>query len=361
MNRTGIARAGRAAQLLLSMENEGKTRDPAGHEGGNDGGQRGCVAVTGATGFVGGHIVRRLVDEGYSVRALVRSTARARDRFPTALLNSKAITLSGGSLSDPDALNALVRGCVACIHLVGIIRQGRGQRFETVHVDGVRSLVNACKDHNPAMRLVHMSALGVGPDPRGGYRDTKHRGAQVVRTSSLKWTIVRPGLIHGPDGEFTRMCVDWARGRRVPYLFMPYFSRWKRGGFGFEAPSVAPVFVEDVARVFVEALDRPSTIGRAYDLTGSQTLLFPEMLRAYSDKAPGGGWKRATIGIPWRLAAFKARLAGALGLGGLLPFDEGMAFMGGRDSVSDNAPIERDFGFLPAGFESSLSQYADQL
>ncbi len=322
---------------------------------------RSTVAVTGATGFVGVHIVRRLVDEGHAVRALVRSTARARDRFPTAMLNSRAITLCAGSLSDPDALNALVKGSDACIHLVGILREGRGQRFESVHVDGTRSIINACKDHDPRMRLVHMSALGAGPDPRSGYRDTKHRAEQLVRASGLRWTTVRPSLIHGPGGEFTGRAVAWARGKAAPFVFLPYFSRWKRGGFGFEASVVAPVFVGDVARVFVSALEFPQTAGRAYDLTGTQTVSFPDMLRAYAAHLTPRPRSRAAIGIPWRAAALAARVAGAVGLGGLLPFDEGMAIMGARDSVGDNAPLRADFGFTPEPFEAALSRYADTL
>lgn len=327
----------------------------------NTGQGPGTVAVTGSTGFVGGHIVRRLIDEGYAVRALVRSTGRARDRFPTAMLNNRAITLCNGSLSDPDALNALVKGCDACIHLVGIIREGRGQRFESVHVDGTRSIVNACKDHDPRMRFVHMSALGAGSDPRSRYSDTKHRGAQLVRGSGLAWTIVRPSLIHGPDGDLTRQAVGWARGKTAPFVFLPYFSRWKRGGLGFEAPMVSPVFVGDVARVFVGALSRSSTIGGAYDLAGSQTLSFPDMIRAYAARITPRPRSLPAIGIPWPVAAFTARLAGAVGLGGLLPFDEGMAIMGAGDSVGDNASVEADFGFTPEPFEASLSRYADTL
>ncbi|MFG0313718.1 MAG: SDR family oxidoreductase, partial [Phycisphaerales bacterium] len=184
---------------------------------------------------------------------------------------------------------------------------------------------------------------------------------QIVQKSGLRWTIVKPGLIHGHDGEFTGMAVEWVRGKAPPYLFLPYFSRWKSEGFGFEAPTVAPVFVEDVARVFVEALSNETAIKKTYEISGSQPLLFPEMLRVYARSISPQPKDRPAIGLPWFVAAFQARVAKLIGLGGLLPFDEGMAVMGGRDSVSDNEGVIADFGFTPAEFEGSLQTYADRL
>ncbi|MAO24369.1 MAG: hypothetical protein CMJ35_05400 [Phycisphaerae bacterium] len=319
------------------------------------------VAITGGTGFVGRYIVAQLLRDGYRVRALTRSTEKAARVLDADAVEDGRIELCKGTLNDPDALRHLVDGCGACIHLVGIIREAKGQSFETVHVDGTRAVVESCRQSDPDMRYVQMSALGVGPDKRAGYRDTKHRAEQIVKQSRLRWTIVRPSLVHGPDGEFTQMAVDWVRGAAPPYLFLPYFSRWKKAGFGFEAPFVAPVFVEDVARVFGGAIGNDAAIGKTYELSGSQRLRFPEMLRIYAQNLKPEPRERPAVGLPWFIAAWQARLAKLVGLGGLLPFDEGMAIMGGRDSVSENASVIADFGFTPAEFEASLQTYADQL
>jgi uncharacterized protein YbjT (DUF2867 family) len=319
------------------------------------------VAVTGSTGFVGRHIVARLLDEGYRVRALTRSAEKAQRVFDPSAINDGRITLCEGTLDDPDALRHLVEGCGACIHLVGIIREIKNQTFEKVHVDGTRAIVEACRQHDPQTRFIHMSALGVGPDKRAGYRDSKHRAMQIVQNSKLRWTIIKPGLIHGHDGEFTEMAVQWVRGKAPPFLFLPYFSRWKSQGFGFEPPQVAPVFVDDVARVFVDALSLEKCIGMTYDLSGSEHLAFPQMLLVYAKHISPAPRRRPALGLPWFIAALQARVANLVGLGGLLPFDEGMAIMGGRDSVSDNAQIIQDFGFTPEEFEPSLQKYADRL
>ena len=320
------------------------------------------VAVTGATGFVGRRVLAHLLGAGFDARILARSAPKAERVVEGLGLDAARVGVVEGTISDPDTLARLVRGVDACIHLVGIIREARGgQTFERIHVDATRSIVNACANERAGMRYLHMSALGVGPDPRAGYRDSKHRAAQIVRSSSLRWTVFKPGLVFGPDGEFTQMCAGWVRGSAPPFVFLPYFSRWRPGGFGFEAPRVAPVHVEDVARAFVGALAAPASEKRAYEMSGPDPIRFDDMLRIYRAHVPGAkSWLRP-IGIPWRLAAVQARVAKLVGLGGLLPFDEGMAIMGGRDSVAENADLTRDLGIEPAPFEETLETFADRL
>lgn len=320
------------------------------------------VAITGATGFVGARVLTRAVETGFRARILARTPSKARTLLDDRGIDPERVEIIEGGVSDPDALTRLVRGAHACIHLVGIIREaGHGQTFERIHIDATRAITHACALENRSMRYVHMSALGVGPDDRAGYRDSKHRAELVVKGSKLDWTIMRPGLIHGEHGEFTQMAAAWVRGKAPPFVFLPYFSRWKRDGFGFEAPLVAPVHVGDVADAFINAIDCGATIKTIEALVGPDAMTFTEMLRVYQRRVPGAkSWLRP-IGLPWRVAALQARLAGALGLGGLLPFDEGMAIMGGRDSVADPEPATQDLGLSLAPFEETLAGYADSL
>lgn len=320
------------------------------------------IAITGTTGFVGSRVLARVVESGHSARILVRNPPKARKMLDDRKIDSERVEIIEGGVSDPDALAKLVRGASACIHLVGIIREAdHGQTFDRIHVDAARAIVGACAHENQSMRYIHMSALGVGPDDRAGYRDTKHRAELIVKASKLDWTIMRPGLIHGERGEFTQMAAAWVRGKAPPFVFLPYFSRWKTNGFGFEAPSVAPIHVDDVAHAFVNALDRPETIRNTYELVGPDSMTFPEMLKVYQRHVPGAkSWLRP-IGLPWRIAALQARLASAIGLGKLLPFDEGMAIMGGRDSVADPQPPADALGLDLAPFEETLRSYADSL
>lgn len=319
----------------------------------------GSAAVTGATGFVGRYIVRELLVRGWDVRALVRDEAKARAVLPEAA----GLTLVKGDACDDDALDRLLVGCDTSIHLVGIIREnGPDQTFQRLHTEATERVVRAAEragaSRSEPLRHIQMSALGVRDGDTIPYRRTKRLGERAVEASALRWTIFRPGLIHGPDGELTRMIASWVRGSIPPWLFVPYFTPgWNPTMPG--AP-VAPVFVGDVATVFCDAIARDGAVGRTYDLAGPEALAFDAMLRVYRDAVPGAK-KLPIIGVPGPIAAMNARLADAIGLARLLPFDEGMARMAVEPSVSECTLARADLGFDPAPFTDALRTYHDRL
>lgn len=313
------------------------------------------AAVTGATGFVGRAVVRELREHGWHVRALVRDEGKARRVLPGT------VELVRGDVLDDGTLDRLVSGCDAVVHLVGIIREGPGgQTFEKMHHEATRRVVAAGEraSRDAPIRHLQMSALGVRDGAETAYQRTKRAGEKAVEASRLRWTVFRPSMIHGPDGEFTRLAAAWVRGQAAPFLFVPYFSPgWAPGRAG--AP-VAPVFVEDVARAFRAALERPAAEGRVYELAGPETLAFDDMMRVFQKLVPGAR-RLPVVGLPAGVAACQARALGVLGLGWLLPFDEGMARMAAEPSVSASGPARADLGFEPRGFRETLRDYAAQL
>lgn len=316
------------------------------------------AAVTGASGFVGRYVVRALLERGVRVRALVRSRAKADD----ALGRHEHLELVVGDILDRSRCDELVRGADACVHLVGIIREQGGQRFEQMHVEATRNVVAACEAAR-VHRYVQMSALGASPLGRAEYQRTKFAGEQVVRNSSLAWTIMRPGLIHGVDGEFTRLAARWARGTAPPHFFMPYFARVEHAGGRRRrvVPTVQPIYVEDVARAICSALERDESVGEIYPLVGSEPVDWRELLTGIRDSLHTRGPRLTAIGLPGEMAAMKARMAGMMGVGGLLPFDEAMALMGQEDSTACMTKARLQLGLNPGGFRQTLSTYAGSL
>jgi NADH dehydrogenase len=318
------------------------------------------VAVTGASGFVGRHVVRELIARGYGVRALVRDRAKAKGVLPGGS------TLVFGDVNDAASMDDLARGADAMIHLVGIIREAPGgQTFRKMHVDATRSALRACASAG-ITRYVHMSAIGVSELGEAEYQKSKFEGERLVRESDLDWTIFRPGLIHGPGSAFVEMMQAMGSGLVAPWVFMPYFTRGvedKRVPLGAENavdPVTQPVWVEDVAKAFTTALERPETIGEIYNLVGSEALAMPVLLEKIKEGTHGSPHVHP-FGVPAKAGVVMAKVAGRLGLGRLLPFDAGMAIMGSQDTTAEREKVRRHLGIATRGFTETFAKYAGAL
>jgi uncharacterized protein YbjT (DUF2867 family) len=218
------------------------------------------VAIAGGSGFVGRHVVRRLLALGHEPRVLARGR---RTRCPEGQVPGDISEIGGVDVhvdltGEPGALAAALRGCDAVVNLVGI-KAARGQSFAAAHVDAVERLTAACAAAG-VHRLVHVSVAGVRDDPRRPYLASKWRGERVVIASGLAWTIVRPGVIFGAGDDFVTNLAAMLRQAAV-----------------FPAPAggrapLQPVAVEDVAEAIVAALARPETVGQIFDVVGPERL-----------------------------------------------------------------------------------------
>lgn len=295
--------------------------------------------LTGAGGFVGSAVVRELLSRGHRVHALVHS--RPLDSADGRVRSFK------GEADDPQVLDAALEGATVAIHLVGIIaeRPEQGLSFQRAHVGLTGAVVDACVRRG-VQRYIHMSALGARADAPSLYHQTKAAAEEIVRASPLSWTIFRPSLIHGPRGEFTRTLVDWSLGRAAPWVAMPYFGAGA-AGLGRKA-LIQPVLVDDVARAFAEALERPEAIGKQYDLVGEQWLTWPQMYRIASLAIRGR--PRAALPIPAWFALMLTRLVPRK----WVPFNREQVLMSQEDNTGDIGAFERDFGWRPGGFEQTF-------
>jgi uncharacterized protein YbjT (DUF2867 family) len=304
------------------------------------------VFVTGASGFVGSAVVRELVGRSFAVNALVRG------KKPPEIAGD--IREIQADLSDPTALDEGLRDCIAAIHLVGIIMENpaKGVTFQSVHVDGTRNIVDAARRAG-IKRYIHMSALGTRANAKSEYHKTKWQAEEIVRASGLDWTIIRPSMIHGPNGAFMKMEAKWARKQSPPFFFMPYFGA---GIFGLGgAARLQPVYVKDVAKAFVDAIGNPKTICEAYELGGAEQLTWPQMHKAIARAVVGKN--RATLAIP----AWYAKLIAAIAPQSFLPFNRDQVIMSQEDNTCDLTKFQNDFGWEPVGFESALGEYAKSL
>jgi NADH dehydrogenase len=218
------------------------------------------IAITGATGFVGNAVLRRLLRRGHEVRALVRDPNQG-----GRLRDLGAVECVAGSLDDQDAVRALVAGTDAVIHLVGIIVEKGPQTFQRVHVEGTERLVAAARAAG-VPRFVHMSALGARPDAGAtSYHRTKAAGEDAVRGAGLSHVILRPALIAGAGNVPLEMMVRLIR-------FAPAVPVVGDGRYLLQ-----PVWIEDVAEAFAVAVERADLAG-TFEIAGPEQLSWDRML-----------------------------------------------------------------------------------
>lgn len=319
------------------------------------------IAVSGATGFVGRHAVRALLDAGMHVRALVRDREKARVILPT-----QGVTWVQGDILDAGATAELVAGASGVVHCIGIRREVPPQvTFAHMHVHATRGLLEAA-GRAGAARFIHISALGTRPDAVSAYHRSKFESERLVRSSGLSWTILRPSLIHGPDGEFMKMAKDWVLGRAAPWFILPYFVRIAPpSGFPpvpkLESASIQPVHVQDVAWAIVASLRNPASIGEVYPLGGSETLDWPTLLAAVRDALPiTERWKKPAP-LPGLVGFAMAKAAEFLGVGAALPFGPSEPLMAIEDNTCATDKASAHLGFRPRGFLGSMRAYAAQI
>jgi len=224
------------------------------------------AAVTGATGFVGSHLVDVLTGRGDAVACLVRSPERA------AALALMGCRLVPGDLDDAAALDALVRDAEIVFHAAGVLGAHRERDYYQVNRGGVERVARAAHAAGVA-RLVHVSSLAAtGPSPPGRpasdetpptpvsiYGRSKLAGEDALRQSGVPFTIVRPPTVYGP------------RDREVLKIFR-FASRGLAPVMGDGRQELSLIHVTDLAGALVAAAVSPAAVGRTYHATHPEVL-----------------------------------------------------------------------------------------
>jgi uncharacterized protein YbjT (DUF2867 family) len=245
------------------------------------------ILVTGGSGFVGGHVVHELRGRELPVRCLVRDPRKG------GTLTGWGCELVQGDMTDPASLRRAVEGAETVVHLVAI-RQGRREQFQRIMVDGTRDLLAAAHEAGVG-RFVHMSALGTTEQTKDlvPYYGAKWEMEQLVRASGIAHVIFRPTLIFGRDGGILPTFTKLARLTPVTPII----------GSGMRR--IQPIWADDVATYFAEAVGPDDAIGRTFELGGPDVVSWNEF---WSRLKAVRGIRRPSIHVPVGLMRVNALL-----------------------------------------------------
>lgn len=288
------------------------------------------MLVTGANGFVGSYVVRRLARDKTPMRVLLRPNADA------SSVSLPGVSVAKGDVQDQSSLGAAMSGVDSVVHLVAVpIERGR-QTFNRVNVQGTRNAVSAARAAG-VKRFIHMSALGASDDARYPYMHSKWLGEEIVRSSGLDYTVLRPSAQFGEgDGFFSAFAGLIGIS---PFIF----PSPGRGDTVFQ-----PISVEDVAEAVARSLADPRTIGETVEFGGPEHLTYDQMVRAVLDVM---GKVRRIIHVPIPLMRVP------LFFFGLLPYppvDSGQLDLLNVRNATDLESTEHWFGFKPKRLTDGL-------
>jgi uncharacterized protein YbjT (DUF2867 family) len=243
------------------------------------------ILVTGGSGFVGGHVVHELRGRGLPVRCLVRDPRKA------SKLAAWGCELVQGDMMDSASLRRAVEGVDTVVHLVAI-RQGREEQFQRIMVGGTRDLLAAAKGAG-ARRFVHMSALGTSEQTKDivPYYRAKWEQEQLLGASGVEHVIFRPSFAFGSDGGILPTFTKLARLAPVTPII----------GSGLQR--IQPIWVDDVAKYFADAVDRDDVGGKTFELGGPDVVSWNDF---WARLKAVRGMKRPSVHVPVGLMRLNA-------------------------------------------------------
>jgi uncharacterized protein YbjT (DUF2867 family) len=241
------------------------------------------VLVTGGTGFVGPSIVRKLVEDGHTVRVL--------EHTPGASAGLPSQDAVQGSMTDAASLRRAVEDQDVVVHLVAILT-GKPEEFRNVMEQGTRDLLAAARDAG-VQRFVLMSALGTTEVTKDlvPYYGAKWQMEQDVKASGLEHVIFRPSFVFGPEGGSLGQFKKIARLAPVTPIVGPGTQR------------IQPIWVDDVADHFAAAIEKPEAANRTFELGGPDAVTWNEF---WSRLKRAQGSRRPSIHLPFGLMRAQA-------------------------------------------------------
>lgn len=298
------------------------------------------VLVTGGTGVVGPHAVRRLLRKGHSVRLFSRHASAERDSF------EGEIEALDGDLGDGQWTRGAAEGCEAVLHLAAVVAERPPElTFERINVEGTRHLV-AEAERAGVRRFVYVSSLGAD---RGAsdYHRSKRRAEAIVRAFPREWLVCRPGNVFGPGDAQVSLLLKMMRT-------LPAVPLVGSGDDPFQ-----PLWCEDLGEALARAVERSDLAGRELELAGGELTSMNDLLDRFEAMT---GCHPLRVPLPAWLESTGAKLAAKFGLELPVSADQ-IAMVTEGNVIAEGRPndLVDTLGVRPTLLEEGLPKLGDSL
>ena len=290
------------------------------------------IVITGATGFIGSMLAKRLASTGWHIRALVRSASlgkRPKD------IESEWVT---GDLEDTDSLKKLVAGADAIVHCAGVVRGARQDDFNRINVDGVARLVQIATEQNPKPRFLLVSSLAAREPQLSFYAASKRNGekALVSLSGDMFWGVLRPPAVYGPGDREMLPLFQWMFRGLAPVI-------------GSHKNRVSLLYVEDLADAIISWLHNSNHSKQFYELhDGHQRGYSWQEIIDIVERLNGKSIFRANIPVPFVKLTASVNLMAAKVFGGSPMLTPGkVKELIHPNWVADNDLLSSETGWLP--------------
>src|SRR5574341_552780 len=281
------------------------------------------ILVTGAGGFVGSHLLKRLSTAGRPVRALVRS------RSDLERLRSVSVAACRLELTEAISLQGALEGVEQIVHLAGTFRELGRRTFDLTHQNGTRRLLEAAKGAN-VKHIIYVSTLGGAPDRIYPYVRSKWLAEGEVKGSGLPFTILRPSLLFGEEDRFLTPLTKLLRSS--PYAFIP----------GYERLRCQPLWVGDLVTCLLRTVESGVGKGDVIPLAGPEQITYEGVIDLLQKRLESS---RPKIRLPISLAASLTLLLERVLK--MPPLTSGILDIWRLGAITDRHAVRRAYGFTP--------------
>ena len=295
------------------------------------------IAIFGAGGFIGKHLMRELTKLDYRIKVATRSPYLK--GYLKTQGNPGQIELFETNIFDLDSIKEVLNNCNFVINLVGILYETRKQKFDAVHSYFPDLLSKACSELE-IEKLIHVSALGIKEKHPSKYMQSKLEGENKIRENFNGSKILRPSVIFGQEDKFFNTFAQIAQ-------FSPMLPLIGGGKTKF-----APIYVGDVAKAIVRALEINNSESEIYELGGPKEYSFKELMKILLTEIKK---KRFLVSIPWGIARFQSYFLQMLPNPLLTP--DQVELLKHSNVVTGNYPTLKDLGITGTEIQNILPKY----